>query len=128
MVAGQADLYAEAMADDHHSLRVPRWLWSRYAEVVGNIGRAPDLKRFMAWRLDDSATELGPDVEPPHDFTATFRVPDELWNLFAGDMAEGEISAELRRYIWWRVQHPKEPLPGRRLPPLRRSTRHVACV
>lgn len=127
-MSGKAIYTLSLMADDHHSLRVPSRLWNRYATVVGNIGRGPDLKRFMAWRLDDTQTVLGPDVDPPHDFTATFRIEPVRWQLFTDTIGEGEVSAELRRYIWWRVQHPSEPLPGRRLPPMVRHTRRPACV
>lgn len=116
------------MTDLHHSLRIPRRLWEQYADVVGSIGRTSDLKRFMEWRMDDPETVLGEDVAPPHDFLATFRIEPVRWDLFAGNVAEGDVSAELRRYIHWRVRHPDAPLPGRRLPPIRRHTRRVACV
>lgn len=116
------------MADDHRSLRLPSWLWKQYAAVVGNIGRTPDLKQFMAWRIEDTETVLGVDVAPPHDFTATFRIEQVRWELLAGTVGEGEISGELRRYIWWRVQNPDAPLPGRRLPPMPRRTRRLAGV
>jgi len=116
------------MADDHHSLRLPHWLWSQYAGVVGNIGRSPDLKRFMAWRVEDPDTVLGEDVAPPHDFLATLRVEAVRWDLFGETVGEGDVSAELRRYIWWRIQHPDAPLPGRRMPPMPRRTRRLAGV
>jgi hypothetical protein len=116
------------MADDHHSLRIPSWLWRRYAAVVGNVGRGPDLKIFMDWRIDNPDTRLGPDVAPPHDFLATFRVELERWELFTDTVADLDASAELRRYIWWRSQNPEEPLPGRRVPPLQRWKRRPACV
>jgi hypothetical protein len=128
MVAGHDDLYDVAMADDHHPLRLPHWLWKQYASVVGDIGRTSDLKRFMDWRLDDTDTVLGPDVAAPHDFLTTFRVEPMLWELFAGTVGDGNASGELRRYIWWRIQHPNEPLPGRRLPPMPRRSRRPACV
>lgn len=116
------------MADVHRSLRLPLWLWQRYAAVVGDVGRSPDLKRYMAWQIDNPRVVLGPDVEPPYDFLATLRVPELLWELFAGDLAEGDVSASLRAYIWWRVQRPDDPLPGGRMPPLRRQSRNPVPV
>lgn len=116
------------MADEHHSLRLPYWLWSRYEAVVGNIGRTPDLKRFMDWRIEEPDVQLGEDVELPYQFTATFRIESTRWDLFAETVGEGDVSADLRRYIWWRVQNPKAPLPGRRLPPMPRRTRRLAGV
>lgn len=116
------------MADDHHSLRLPRALWERYEDVVGNIGRTADLKLFMDWRIDNPEVTLGPDVPPPHDFSATFRIEELRWEMFADTVGPGKVSGHLRRYVRWRVRNPDLPLPGRRLPPMRRNTRPVACV
>lgn len=116
------------MAEDHHSLRAPRWLWQQYAGVVGDIGRTPDLKLFMDWRIDNPQVVLGPDVDQPYDVLTTIRVEPERWELFVDTVAGGDCSSELRRYMRWRVQHPTEPLPGRRMPPMRRQSRRPACV
>lgn len=116
------------MAENHRPLRVPLWLWQRYAEVVGDVGRTADLKTFLAWRIDNPPVELGDDVAAPYDFLAKFRVDLDLWELFLRTVADDEGSSEMRRYIWWRVQHPDAPLPGRRVPPLQRWSRRPACV
>ncbi len=116
------------MAEDHRSLRLPHWIWDLYADVVGDIGRAADLRHYMDWRIDNPGVGLGDDVQPPHEFLTTLRVETIRWELFAEAVGESNASADLRRYIWWRLQHPAAPLPGRRLPPLRRSTRRPACV
>lgn len=120
------DLYDGAMAEDHCSLRIPTWLWLRHEAVVGN--HTADLKLYLDWRIHHPEVELGPDVEPPHNFTATFRIEPVRWQLFLSTVPEGEGSADLRRYIWWRVLNPTEPLPGSRLPPLLRASRRPACV
>jgi hypothetical protein len=118
------DLYDVAMADNpHRSLWLPPWLWTQYASVVGDRGRTADLKMFMDWRIDHTEPVLGPDVAPPCDFLATLRVESERWELYMDTVGEGEASAEMRRYIWWRIQHPSDPLPGRRLGPMRRDGR-----
>lgn len=111
-----------SMADNHHPLRLPKWLWLQYARVVGDVGRTADLKVFMDWRIDHTGVLLGPDVAAPHDFLATLRIEPERWNLFKATLDEGECSAQMRSYIWWRVLHPAVPLPGRRLGPLRRGS------
>jgi hypothetical protein len=111
------------MADNHRPLRLPTWLWLQYAKVVGNAGRTDDLKVFMDWRIDHRGLELGDDVAAPYDFLTTLRVELERWKMFRDSVDDRECSAELRRYIWWRVQHPDTPLPGRRLGPLRRERR-----
>lgn len=116
------------MADDLHSFRTPKWLWKAHGEVVGDVGRAPDLKEFMSWRIDNPGVPLGPDVDLPYEITPSVRVHPDLWTPFAGCVADGDCSAELRRYMNWRVAHPREPLPGRRRGPLRRQSRPVACV
>lgn len=109
------------MTDNHRSLRLPTWLWLQYAKVVGNAGRTPDLKVFMDWRIDHRGVDLGDDVTTPYDFLTTLRIEPQRWELFKNSVGDGETPAELRRYIWWRVQHPDTPLPGRRLGPLRRE-------
>jgi hypothetical protein len=117
------------MADDHRSLRAPRWLWlERYPEVVGDVGRTADLKLFMDWQIDNPHARLGDDVPAPYDFLATFRVEAQRWDLFLDCVPEADASARLRGYMWWRVQHPAEPLPGRRVPPMRRDGHRPACV
>lgn len=114
------------MADDHRSLRAPHWLWAQHEQVVGN--HTADLKLYLDWRIHHPDIVLGPDVQPPHDFLAKIRVEQVLWDAFLDTVPDDEGSSDLRRYIWWRIQNPDLPLPGRRLPPLRRSGRHVACV
>jgi hypothetical protein len=116
------------MADNHHPLRLPSWLWRQYAKVVGNVGRTPDLKVFMDWRIDNTDVELALDVTTPYDFLATLRIEPARWQLFAETVEDRSCSSELRRYIWWRVQHPDEPLPGRRLGPLRRESQRPVLV
>lgn len=49
------------------------------------------------------------------------RVPDELWSLYTEVVGDAGRSADLKAYIAWRVDHPDEPLPGTRRPPVRRS-------
>jgi hypothetical protein len=102
---------------NHSSLRVPSWLWTKYAETVGKYGRSPDLRIFMDWKILHPDMVLGEDVAAPHDFLATLRVEPEDWDRFLDSVGDDEGSAELRRYIWWRVQHP-----GARLPDCRRPT------
>lgn len=114
------------MAEDHRSLRVPYWLWTQHEQTVGN--HTADLRLFIDWRIHHPGVALGPDVEPPHDFLATFRVEQVLWEMFLDSVPDEEGSADLRRYIWFRVRHPDAPLPGRRVPPTRRAGRPVACV
>lgn len=124
MVVGDDDLYDVGMAEaHHHSLRLPLWLWERYEDVAGENQRSPDLKEFMAWRPAHADLELGPDVELPYDFTATFRVDDDLWDAFVDGIPDGDVSGMLRRYIWRRVRHPEQALPSGR-----RGARHLACV
>lgn len=117
------------MAENHRAFWLPLWLWrDRYAAVVGDVGRTADLKTFLAWRIDNPSVELGNDVAQPYDFLAKVRVDLELWQLFLDAVPDDEASSEIRRYIWWRVQHPSAPLPGRRVPPLQRWSRPTACV
>jgi hypothetical protein len=116
------------MAENHRPLRVPHWLWQQYAGVVGDVGRTSDLKKFVAWQIDNPDLEIGPDIEGPHDFLAKIRTELELWDLFLETVPEDDGAARLRAYIWWRVQNPSAPLPGRRMPPMRRQSRPVACV
>lgn len=116
------------MSDKPHSLRVPRWLWAKHAAVVGDIGRTADLKLFMDWKAENPDRVLGPDVSGPHDLLTTILVEQPRWDLFFETVGDGDCSIELRRYIAWRVEHPTEPLPGRRTPPLRRQSCRAACV
>lgn len=116
------------MADNHRPLRAPLTLWRQYADVVGDIGRTSDLKLFMDWQVDNPDAEIGPDVDGPHDFLATLRVEAERWEMFLDTVPYDDGSARLRGYMWWRIQHPDEPLPGRRVPPMRRQSRRPACV
>lgn len=118
------DLYDGAMAE----MRVPDWLWRRFADVVGDVGRTADLKQYMGWQIDNPDQWLGDDVEPPHDFPARLRVDNTLWQMFMDTVGEGFCSSRLRAYIWWRVQNPEEPLPGRRVPPIRRDSRQPIPV
>lgn len=115
------------MADNHRPLRLPFWLWLDYADVIGDVGRTADLKVFMDWRIDNDLP-FGPDVDPPYDFLTTLRIESARWQLFMETVGEGECSSEMRRYIWWRVQHPAQPLPGRRLGPLRKQSRRPVLV
>jgi hypothetical protein len=126
LVAPDADLYDDAMADDnHHSLRVPARLWKQgYAALVGNNGRSTDLKMFIDWQARNPDAHLGEDIGEPYDFLATIRVEDELWEAFATAVGEKNCSSRLRAYIWWRVQNPDAALPGSETAP-RRS---LACV
>jgi hypothetical protein len=123
------DLYDDLMADSNRStLWLPRTLWERYATVVGDAGRTADLKIFMDWQIDHTDTALGPDVAAPYDFLATLRMESERWEMFMDTVGAGECSARLRSYIQWRIEHPDDPLPGRRLGPLRRQARRPALV
>lgn len=117
------------MADNHRPIRTPYWLWQQYASVVGDVGRTADLKRFQDWQIDNPGDTIGPDVDGPHDFLTTLRIETERWELFLDTVPDGDGSARMRAYMWWRVQHPTDPLPGRRVPPLRRQSRPPAlCV
>ncbi len=107
----------------HHTLRLPKWLWEQYGKIVGNLGRTPDLKIYMDWQLDNPNAELGDDVAGPCDFSTTLRIEPERWAAFMSTVGKGDCTEEMRRYIWWRVQHPRDPLPGRKLGPLRRERR-----
>lgn len=99
---------------NHSSLRVPSWLWRQFGETVGK--RSPDLRIFMNWKVLHPDVVLGDDVEAPHDFLATLRIDPQAWDLFMASVGDGDGSAELRRYIWWRVQHPDCRLPDCREP------------
>jgi hypothetical protein len=114
--------------NQHRSLWLPQWLWTQYATVVGNLGRTADLKVFMDWRIDHTDLTLGPDVAAPYDHLATLRIEAGRWELYMDTVGHRECSAEMRRYIWWRIQHPSDPLPGRRLGPLRRHREQPALV
>lgn len=122
------DLYDGGMADNHRPLRLPAWRWEQYAEIVGDIGRTPDLKIFMDWQIDNPDLILGPDMVKPHDFLATIRIETVRWQTFMDTVGDGNCAGRLRRYILWRILHPEQPLPGRRLGPLRRSQRRPALV
>ncbi len=126
VAAGHGDLYDEPMAEDHRSLRAPRWLWEEHEKVVDN--HSGDLRLYMDWRIHHSGIVLGPDVEPPHDFLATFRVEQALWDGFQAAVPAGAGSADLRSYIWFRVQYPNRRLPSRVLHPEPRTVRWPACV
>lgn len=116
------------MSDEHHALRLPRTLWARYGAVVGDLGRTADLKVYMDWLADNPHVILADDVPGPHDFLATFRVETARWELFTAAIGDSDYAPWVRRYINWRVQNPAQPLPGRRLGPLRRNRRSLACV
>jgi hypothetical protein len=109
--------------DNHRALRLPGWLWDKYADVVGDLGRTSDLKIYMDWRSENPYAVLGPDVAAPYEFSTTLRIESERWELFMDTVGEGNCTADMRRYVWWRVQHPTTRLPGRRLGPLRREKR-----
>lgn len=100
------------MAEIHRPLRAPFWLWEQYGGIAGGPGRSPDLRVFMDWQVEHPELVLGPDVPGPHDFLATLRVDSEHWKLFMATVGERNCSSRMRSYIWWRVQHPAEPLPG----------------
>jgi hypothetical protein len=117
-----------AMASKHHSLRVPRWLWDRYALVVGSFGRGPDLNAFILWQIDNPDVTLGEDVAPPNDFLATFLVEEDAWGQFSDIVGAGDYSSRLRAYVWWQVRNGGAPLPGRLDPPQRRPRQSTACV
>lgn len=126
VVYSYIDLYAEVMAEDHHALRISAKLWKAFAGIVGDIGRGTDLKRYLDWRSEHPDHWLGPDPAGPHDFLATFRVERVRWDLYSDAVPAGRISSDLRSYVQWRVHHPSQPLPGRRLPPIARRTRRPA--
>lgn len=49
-------------------IRVDPELWDAYAEVVGDLGRAADLRSYIEWRIDNPRTPLpgrrrGPTVK-----------------------------------------------------------------
>jgi hypothetical protein len=110
VVGTHDDLYDVAMAEVHRSLRAPTWLWQRHEQVVGE--HTADLTSYIDWRWAHPDVVLGPDVDKPYDFLATFRVERHHWDRFLRAVPVDQASADLRRYIWWRVQHPALELPG----------------
>lgn len=117
------------MADTLHAMRAPSWLWDGFAAVVGEKGRTADLKVFMDWAIDNPRVLLADDVSGPHDQMITFRIEDPRWDLFLEALDKQDYASAIRRYINWRIQNPDQPLPGRRLGPLKRSPRRpLACV
>lgn len=52
--------YAAPVADgtDIRRVRVDGELWAAYAEVVGDLGRSADIKRYIEWRVDNPTTPL----------------------------------------------------------------------
>jgi hypothetical protein len=97
--------------------------------VVGDRGRTTDLKSFIDWAIDHPGVLLGDDLAGPHDFMPTLRVEPARWELFLDAIGDVDYSSALRCYINWRIQNPDAPLPGRRVPPFKRSSRRpLACV
>lgn len=45
-------------AGDMRGIRVDGELWSAYAEVVGDHGRANDIRAYIEWRVDNPRTPL----------------------------------------------------------------------
>jgi hypothetical protein len=116
------------MTDGHRSMRIARTLWERYGTVVGDLGRTADLKVFLDWAAENPGVQLADDAAGPHDFTPTFRIEGPRWQAFLESIGDADYSSVLRRYINWRTAHPNQPLPGRRVPPLKRQRRPLACV
>lgn len=50
-----------------------------------------------------------------------FQVDEDLWEAYARVVGNGGRSADLRRYMEWRVAHPDEPLPGEWRGPVRKE-------
>lgn len=114
------------MADlDHHALRLPAAPWARFGEIVGN--RTADLKAYMDWCVANPDLWLAEDLSGPHRFIATFRIEPARWELFNASLGDCDYSSRLRSYIGWRIEHPNEPLPGRRITPVQ-GRRLLACV
>jgi len=44
--------------DDIRRIRVDTEAWETYAEIVGNGGRAADLRAYIEWRIDNPTTPL----------------------------------------------------------------------
>jgi hypothetical protein len=94
--------------------RAPATLWDTYASVVGERGRSADLRRYIEWRVENPHVLLGADPGPagagpqPHKFEIDKALSAPYLALFKGD----GLSADLRAYIAWRVEHYNEPLPG----------------
>lgn len=44
--------------NDVRRIRVDAETWAAYAELVGNGGRAADIKAYIDWRLDNPTTPL----------------------------------------------------------------------
>jgi len=89
-------------------------MWRRYALIVGNAGRSADLRRYLEWRIDHPDQALTADPGAAGASVQKFRVHPDLWkpyaHVFIGD--ERKISADLRSYVAWRLDHPDLPLPG----------------
>jgi hypothetical protein len=49
---------AEKRANDIRRVRVLEAVWEAYGDVVGDIGRAQDIKDYIAWRIDNPRTPL----------------------------------------------------------------------
>ncbi len=102
--------------------RMSRSLWSAYAEIVGNAGRSADLCRYLEWRIDNPRKALdgidpGADGSVPHKIRVHPDIRKPYTHLFQED--GGQVSADIRTYIAWRVAHPEDPLPGQSRPPLK---------
>lgn len=49
---------AEKRANDIRRVRMAEEIWKAYGEVVGEIGRADDIKEYVKWRIDNPRTPL----------------------------------------------------------------------
>lgn len=49
-----------------------------------------------------------------------FRADDELWDAYTKVVGERRRSADIRRYLEWRVKNPDDPLPGEWRGPVRK--------
>lgn len=119
------------MTDTLHSVRLPGRLLESYREVIGSRGMTADLKTVFDWYAENPGILLGDDVERPYDDMISFRIEDARWAVFIESLDGIDYSSVVRRYLNWRIQHPQLPLPGRRIPPLRRdgtARRPLACV
>lgn len=53
--SGGTDSYPQVVPTDRtdlHRIRVDREMWEAYAGIVGNGGRAADLREYIAWRIE----------------------------------------------------------------------------
>jgi hypothetical protein len=49
---------ADGSGKEIRRVRVPEEIWDAYTEVVGDLGRAGDLRAYIEWRTENPRTPL----------------------------------------------------------------------